>query len=509
LERLHRTAAELEVARERIAEVAANPQDPPDSRWADWHDKLVDSTALFLDKQYTRDLEHWRDTYRQMLAIYTDDTLRRTRKLREFDDILNRPGIDQQPAYRLYRFWREAVDARPEFPAPPTSEPVPRYTELGDPIIADYALEDDSGSGLGGLFRHTRGRVLLLVTALVVVIAGGLLVLTYGLPGGAGADIPVTWASITPTLSSPAARAATAAAGQTAAAIAALTASPTKTPTVQPSDTAIPSSTPTETVIPTLDPGNNALPTALVAPTETPTATPTETATPTPSQTPEVLPSVTPEPPTPTVAVAQVATADGPLRGAQDVLLALAQSVPVYPWPENWFRQGDTEGEWLLGVREVAAGAGPLQIVLPPDLLAQMFGPDAAIRLRRIEVTLSLREYDPALVAEGQVYFGLGLQGADESRIAIQAQLVRADAINIGARVGDEFRARTTVPINDGRVVLALERLDDGNVVLQLDGQPVGSPRFLTAPNAPVMPYLFVQQSGVVVAVTDLMAVLD
>ena len=138
-----------------------------------------------------------------------------------------------------------------------------------------------------------------------------------------------------------------------------------------------------------------------------------------------------------------------------------------------------------------------------------MFGPDAAIRLRRLEVTLSLRDYDPALLAAGQVYFGLGLQGADESSVAVQAQLVRADAINIGARVGDEFRARMTVPINDGRVVLALERLDDGNVVLEMGGQPVGSPRFLTAPNAPVMPYLFVPQGGVVVAVTDLVAVLD
>ena len=509
LERLHRTAAELEVARSRIAEVGANPQDPPDLRWSDWHDKLVDDTTLFLGETYAHDLAYWRDTYRQMLTIYTEDARRRTRKLREFDEILNRSGIGQHPAHGLFRFWRETVDARPEFPAPPTSEPTPRYAELGDPVIADYALEDDAPGGLGPFLSSARGRMLILAAALLVVLAGGLLLVANGNLPGLGGEIAVTWATFTPTLSSPAARAATAGAAQTAAAVAALTSSPTPTATVQPSDTPTPTLTPTETVIPSLDPGSNLLPTALVPPTATATVTSTPTLTPTPSQTPEVLPSVTPEPPTATPAVAQIATADGPVRGTQNVLLALEQAVAVYPWPETWFQPGDVAGEWLLGMRQATAGPDLLQITLPPDLLAQMFGPDAAICLRRLEVTLSLRDYDPALLAAGQVYFGLGLQGADESSVAVQAQLVRADAINIGARVGDEFRARMTVPINDGRVVLALERLDDGNVVLEMGDQPVGSPRFLTAPNAPVMPYLFVPQGGVVVAVTDLVAVLD
>jgi len=42
--------------------------------------------------------------------------------------------------------------------------------------------------------------------------------------------------------------------------------------------------------------------------------------------------------------------------------------------------------------------------------------------------------------------------------------------------------------------------------VLLFNGQPVGAPRFLTAPNAPVMPYLFVQQGGVVINVSDRIA---
>jgi len=90
-----------------------------------------------------------------------------------------------------------------------------------------------------------------------------------------------------------------------------------------------------------------------------------------------------------------------------------------------------------------------------------------------------------------------------------EAREVREDAINVGARVGDEFRARSQFPIGEGRVVLSIVRYDDGTVGLLFNGESVGTPRFLTAPNAPVMPFLFVQQSGVVVSVTDFVAELD
>ena len=204
-----------------------------------------------------------------------------------------------------------------------------------------------------------------------------------------------------------------------------------------------------------------------------------------------------------------MATLAGPLHGQQNILLALEQYASIYPWPEAWFRPGDLSGGWQLGLREQGIGEDVLRVVLPEDLLSQIFGEDAAIRLRRVQVTLRLREYEPALVSEGRVYFGLGLQGADESRVAVQVQMVREDAINVGARVGDQFRARSTLPVNEVRVELALVRYDDGTVDLLFEGQPIDSPRFLTAPNAPVMPFLFVQQGGVVIAVTDLIAELE
>ncbi|MBN2469898.1 MAG: hypothetical protein JXN59_04160, partial [Anaerolineae bacterium] len=179
------------------------------------------------------------------------------------------------------------------------------------------------------------------------------------------------------------------------------------------------------------------------------------------------------------------------------------------PWPEDWFSPGELGGSWVMGTPDLNGGDDILQIVLPADLLAQYFGPEAASRLRRIEATLTLRDYNGALLADEMVYFGLGLQGADESRVAAQALLVRADAMNVGARVGNEFRARTTLPINNATVNLALERYNDGMVELFLDGESLGAPRFLTAPNAPVTPYLFVQHGGVVITVTDLIAQFD
>ena len=40
-------------------------------------------------------------------------------------------------------------------------------------------------------------------------------------------------------------------------------------------------------------------------------------------------------------------------------------------------------------------------------------------------------------------------------------------------------------------------------MTLFVDGEQIGQPRFLAAPDAPVIPYLFVQQGGVVINVTN------
>lgn len=501
VESLYRLAAELEVVRERLVEAAGQPQDIPDSRWADWHVRLAEDTGLYLGESYAAGFQQWRETYQQAVAIYTDDARRRTRKLRDLDEILNRPGIDQHPACGLYRFWREAIASRPEFPAPPTSEPVPRYADLDGPAIGGY--DDDEPAQSWRRLLRPRTLIPVLLVLILVGVAGVVLLRQAG--GGAG-QIAVTWASFTPTLGQEQAALATEGAIQAATA-SAQPGTATPTLTLTPSDTPRPTETPTQTPLPTLAPGGGPGATIVpVLPTDTPAPTDTPSLTPTATQTPLVLPSPTVPTLTPTEARTAIAGVTEPLAGPQNMLVTLEQIVPVYPWPESWFRPGDLGGGWLMGIREVGSTTGLIQVVMPSDLLAQVAGPDAAIRLRRIEVALHLSEYEHALVSQGLVYFGLGLQGADESRIAIQVQMVREDALNIGARVGDEFRARSTVPVGDGRVVLALERLDDGNVILLFNGQQIGSPRFLTAPNAPVMPYLFVQQGGVVVSVSDLIA---
>lgn len=505
LGRLGQVAAELHVTRRRIEEAGEASDESPDPRLSEWHQKLVQETERLLGAEYTRHLVAWRDTYHAMLSIYTDEGKRRSRKLRDFDELFHAAAIDEHPAYRLYRFWRDTVEARPEFPAPPTDEPVPRYTDGGVllPPRSPYpaaALQEEALARPRSRLHLSRQRLLwggaLLVTALAVIFWLSLL----SSVGGGGPSIPVTWETATPTLGTQEVAAATIAAVQTATAVAEA-ASATPTATTPPSDTPTPSPSPTHTIVPTLASGGE-LPTSdLPGPTDTPA--PTETATETPTPFPTIPPTVTPVP------ELLVATPTGPLRGRQDVLLALEQYAQAYPWPNIWFRPGELSGGWLLGFAERAAGDGTLQVVLPADLLSQVFGEDAAVRLRRIEVTFSLREYDRALVPEGQVYFGLGLQGADESRVAVQIQLVREDAINIGVRAGDEFRARTTLPVNEIQAVLALDRHDDGTVDLLFNGEAVGPARFLTAPNAPVMPFLFVHQGGVVVSVTNLIAELE
>jgi stage V sporulation protein SpoVS len=514
VERLYQTAAELSVTRQRIGGAVDDRAEVPDARLFEWHRKLTNETELFLDKRHARVFKDWQATYEAMHAIYTDEEKRRSRKLREFDDLFGKAGVDTHPAYPLYLFWRDTVEASSEFPAPPTDEPVPRYTEDAEPLPARRPLFGGGDANESGQSRRRPGRRVLLygaglVLLLVVILFGGSLLLN---PQDPGSGIAVTWETITPTLSTQQAAAATIGAIQTATAeVAALL--PTATETPLPSDTPTPTASPTETQIPTLAPGEDFLPTAaLILPSNTPLPTATETPTPEPTVTFSPTPAeviATQPAQAESTAAAQGASSGQVLQGAQQILLALEQNVQAYPWPESWFRPGDLGGGWLLGVPELDQGNDLLQVVLPADLLEQLFGPEAAVRLRRIEVTLTLRDYDSTLVQDELVYFGLGLQGADESRVALQVQMVRQDAINVGARVGDEFRARTTLPIYDARVKLALERLPDGSVTLLLDDEAIGPPRFLTAPNAPVTPYLFVQQGGVVVSVTDLVAVLD
>ncbi|MFC1959786.1 hypothetical protein ACFLYO_03650 [Chloroflexota bacterium] len=506
VERLYREAAELSVTRQRIEEVVAAQVETPDARLLAWHQRLIDGTEFSLGEAHQQGFRRWRDTYQSVLAIYTDGVKRRSRKLHDFDELFNRtPGIDTHPAYELYRFWRETIEASPEFPAPPTDQPVPQYAE-------DEAAARQFGGG--GRWRQrlrlTRTRVLLLAVLVVVFIVGGLSIASYlGQDDGSMAGIAVTWETFTPTLDEQAAAAATESAMPTAAAVV-LTATNTLPPTATapPSVTPTVTTNPTATAIPTLDSGEEVLPTMpVLIPTNTVEVVPT--ITPAPALT-ATLPPVSPDAivaDTPVAEQTANAAALGSvfeeLHGQQNMIMALEQYPQAFPWPQSWFHQAELGGSWVLGVPGADVGDNILQIVLPAELLAQMFGPDAAGRLRRVEASLHLRDYEPALVEDGLVYWGMGLQGLDTGRVAVQAQLVRENAINVGARVGDEFRARTTLPVVDARVTVVLERLPDGTVILFVDDEQIGQPRFLTAPDAPVIPYLFVQQGGVIIGVTD------
>ncbi len=500
LTRLNQVAAEQYVLRQRIGDALATSAETPEPRLDGWHDRLAEDTALYLGEEYAQEFVRWRDAWTAMKTIYLDEARRRSRKLRDMDEVLNRTArVDLHPAYPLYRRWHEAVEAQPEYPAPPTDEPVPQYAEEIHPTWTEAGARKRPA----GVVR--RG---LLVAAAVIVVVGAIgALVALGGGGGESGQIAVTWETATPTLNAEQQAAATASAIETlaldetatAAAVALLQPSATETTAVPPTVTASPAATTIPTETPSLAPAEGLQPTAVIV-----------IVTDTPQPTPSPLPPTPTLPPTPSPQPSPgIVAATDPVSGRQDILLFLEQAGQVFPWPTTWFRPGDLGGNWLVGVSSADSVDNLLQVVLPADLLAQYFGPEAAVRLRRIEATLTLRDYDRELIASEMVYFGLGLQGADESRVAVQALLVRPDAMNVGARVGNEFRARTTLPINNGSVALALERYDDGTVGLFLNGQSLGAPRFLTAPNAPTIPFLFVQEGGVVITVTDFVAQFD
>ncbi|MBE2272016.1 MAG: hypothetical protein IAE80_27525, partial [Anaerolinea sp.] len=268
-------SAELHAAARRMSNIIERKPDQPDPAVRMAHRQMVDVTARLLGTGYAATLRTWAETYDSFLNVYTDHTLRRSTKLTRLNDLFRALFIDRHPAYSLYRHWYTVTEGSPEFPAPPTDEPMPRIAEEADVTVPDdegyvprrtQRERDDAGGDDDARPRRGRpglliigGGLLLLIVA-VIVIGGGI--------GGSGG---------TPTPDS----ALIAAQSQTAQQVAAVF-TEDATADLVPSETAPPTEvfTATQTapaVIDTLPPRRNETPT----PSYTPSITPTWTASPT------------------------------------------------------------------------------------------------------------------------------------------------------------------------------------------------------------------------------------
>ncbi len=183
--------AELHANARRMAQVIDSKPEAPNDLVLQTHRHQVEVTTRLLGAAYAGNLRLWQETYEQFLAVYADQTLRRSAKLTRFNDLFRAMFIDRHPAYPLYRHWYNLTEQSPEFPPPPTSEPTPRITE-GDAEADEFRPfvriespdmpDDDDDDGdepprrriSSGVIVLAVGGLLLLILVAVVLIGGGI-----------------------------------------------------------------------------------------------------------------------------------------------------------------------------------------------------------------------------------------------------------------------------------------------------------------------------------------------
>ncbi|MBZ0278109.1 MAG: hypothetical protein K8I60_18325, partial [Anaerolineae bacterium] len=500
---LSAAAAELHnLSRMMHQSVDQRPNEPPEIISSAYH-RMTDVTTRLLGESYAATPRGWRDTYKSFLDAYTDQSVRRSERLNRFNQLFRAMFIDRHPAYPLFRHWYQVTEDSPEFPAPPTSEPTPHLAEGAEVTESEYRgsryADQPTGGSAVRLPRLSRrmifGGIGLIALVAVVAVVGGLL-------GGQNAATPTIAVTITDTptydpTGTVVAMLALSAAANTSSAPSATLDPAHITPTLPPQTVEFT----TPTILPTLMGADGSpLPPPTATATNTPTNTPTATATDTPTITPT---------PTATSTATSTPTATlppGGLQGSQD-LLALFNQLPSYPWDSNTFSlvQAIDVSYWRLGSSPGSEGDEVL-ITLPADLLETYFGGNAASRIRRMEVEMTLTSHLPALLAANQVYFGAMLQNAanPDQAAGMNIQLVQPGIINIGQRNGTDTTTISQRSVNIPGARIRLERDPaNGNITMFFNGEQIGQAVSFTNAGQPVLPVLYVRGGGVIVSVTS------
>lgn len=471
--------AELHVRARDMRDIIEKRPDEPVASVRQTHRLQYEITARLLGDELAATLKQWHDTYESFLALYTDRSIRRTKRLERFNDLFRAMFIDRHPAYPLYRHWFNVTEQSPEFPPPPTDEPLPRLDE-GVVEVSPIRVRDDSASPPIGKWRGRwwLGAGIIGVIGVIGVIAFAALNNdTAPLIAITITDTPTTTATLpqpSPSITSEVGALAMDVTRQS------ISLSPFVTPTAPPSATPTtppPSPTPSHTPTPTL--------------TLTPSHTPTPTITLTPSHTPTITS-------TPTATLPP----EG-IRGAQD-LLALLGGQNNLPWDDDVFALSAEGAYWRLG-RGTTGVSDTLRIMPPADLLERAYGNNAATRIRRVEANLTLLTYNPALVSADDVYFGLLLESSEDgNNVGLLVQSAQPTVINIAQVINNAQNFISQRAVNAVTVRLRIDRdVTSGSILLFLNDGQIGSAIPFVAADAPVLPVLLVKDGGVIIGVTD------
>ena len=493
-------AAQLAVQSRELRAAIDRKEDQPEPVIGRVFNQQAQVTQSLIGDTYAANLRQWRDTYQRFVDVYTSDT-RRSNRLDQLNELFRAMFIDRHPAYPLFRHWYSILESQSEYAAPPTDDPVPRIEEaesfIPDELISSkYAIEPDVAPDEGG---NSRGLLIVgvsLIMAVIIAVGGFML-----LRGGDSNDIALT---ITPTIDD----VATALAATDAAAVVPLV---EETEEVDTDATLIPTAvveedfqTPTlaftatrserEIALEFTDTPTDTPPTNTPTPTETPTSTNTPTETLTPSITPTSPPSTA----TPLPA--------GGLRGQQDLISLLNRTADLPYNPETFT---PIQGGYRLGTGTTRDEGDVVRITIPETLLEANYGNNAATRIFTVEASLNLLSYNPVLIDEdgSSVFFGMGLDSArDGNNAAIQIEVPSTSntAINLLAVSNNSEIFLRQRAVNAVIVRLRIERdLNTGNVSIFVNDELIQSDIEFISPDAPILPVLYVRDSGVLVGVTQ------
>lgn len=486
---LLQAAAELHTASRQVTQIVESRTDQAERALGAAHELQVDVTTRLLGEAYAATLRQWRDTYLAFVNVHTDPTMRRSARLARFNELFNAMFIDRHPVYPLYRLWYSQTEESPEFPAPPTSEPVPRVT---DEVVPEVTISDELEAQYERREPQERRRfspaLIVALMAVLLIVAMAAVVLSRPPEGETGASLDTEEADSTTDST------AQAVVAQVTTQVFAGSLTPAMTSTPAPTDTPVLTATPLEPLaaLPTRGTVTITLtrsPTATDTSTATYTASPTETPTPTPTASPSYTPSPTLPP-------------QG-LQGDQN-LLAAAANQPAPVWNTEQFLPGQDGEAWRLGVGSFVDSGSDIQITPSADLLESAFGNNAASRIVQTEAELSLVVHNPPLLAEDAVYFGLMLQSADDPAVSagVQVNLTEPGRIRLSQRSGETLETFSQRSDNATNLRLRLERdLDLGVVRVFVNNQQLGNAIRFPASETTVIPVLYVHDGGVIVHV--------
>lgn len=498
---LQKALAELSVKRRGLLQDIDRQSDVPEATIREVIHTQAKLTDELLGQPHAQTMLSWRDAYEQFLDVYTGNT-RRSQKLDDMNELFKALFIERNPAYALFRHWYRLVEMSPEEHAAET-ESLPEEVDDALPVAAaEAAPAIEELPAVKAIVKRTgMSRLLFNMAALVgvVLVVGGLISLSANgnLESLLANIAPNTTETALPTKTLPAvtvvAQAAVDGVGEENG-----NGKTNTTDEANADKVAAPAG-----VDPQGAPGSDddtderqtdVAPAKTEAPqpsdTPAPTATDLPTATPLPTQTP--LPTLTPTPPLPPEGI----------RGSQN-LLDLYQSALASPfWNEERFTTQD--GSWRLGIASQTDGDTAYHFP-PPGLLDSRYGNRAPRRISRIEADLTLRSFNPAVVSGEEVYFGILFQSTSGGENAgIQVQAIGPNVINLALFANNQADFVSQRSVN---AVIARLRLDrdplTGIIFAYFNDSQIGAGIPFVAPDAEVVPVIFVKDGGVVLGVSS------